>query len=36
MNYELIAPCHFGLEACTKKEVLSLGYEIREVADGRV
>ena len=36
MNYELIAPCHFGLEACTKREVLSLGYEIREVADGRV
>ena len=36
MNYELIAPCHFGLEACTKREVSGLGYEIREVSDGKV
>ena len=36
MNYDLIAPCHFGLEACTKKEIQRLGYEIREVSDGRV
>ena len=26
--YELIAPCHFGLEAVLKKEILDLGYEI--------
>ncbi len=36
MNYELIAPCHFGLEACTKREITGLGYEIREVSDGKV
>ena len=36
MNYELIAPCHFGTESCTKKEVLQLGYEISEVSDGKV
>lgn len=35
-QYELIAPCHFGLEACTKREILALGYEISEVSDGRV
>lgn len=35
-NYELIAPCHFGLEACTKREVTGLGYEISGVADGKV
>ncbi len=33
---ELIVPCHFGLEAVTKKEVIDLGYEITEVTDGRV
>ena len=36
MQYELIAPCHFGLEACTKKEIGALGYEVREVSDGKV
>ena len=36
MTYELIAPCHFGLEACTKKEIIKLGYEITEVTDGKV
>lgn len=34
--YELTAPCHFGLEACTKKEISRLGYEISEVSDGKV
>lgn len=34
--YELIAPCHFGLEAVLKKEILDLGYEISQVEDGRV
>ena len=33
---ELIAPCHFGLEAVLKREILDLGYEILEVEDGRV
>ena len=35
-RYELIAPCHFGLEAVLKKEILELGYEIVSVEDGRV
>ena len=33
---ELIAPCHFGLEAVLKREITELGYEIAEVEDGRV
>ena len=33
---ELIAPCHFGLEAVLKREILDLGYEIAQVDDGRV
>lgn len=35
-TYELLAPCHFGLEAVLKKEILDLGYEISRVEDGRV
>ncbi|MBQ8318011.1 MAG: class I SAM-dependent RNA methyltransferase [Lachnospiraceae bacterium] len=36
-NYvELIAPCHFGLEAVLKREIQDLGYEIVAVEDGRV
>ncbi len=35
-TFELIAPCHFGLEACTKKEVMRLGCDITEVSDGKV
>lgn len=35
-QYELIAPCHFGLEAVLKREILDLGYEISAVEDGRV
>lgn len=34
--FELIAPCHFGLEAVLKKEIYELGYEITKVEDGRV
>ena len=34
--YELIAPCHFGLEAVLKEEILDLGYEISQVEDGKV
>ena len=33
---ELVAPCHFGLEAVLKKEVVDLGYEVTEVENGRV
>lgn len=32
---ELIAPCHFGLEAVLKREIIDLGYDIAEVEDGR-
>ncbi|MDE6714431.1 MAG: class I SAM-dependent RNA methyltransferase [Lachnospiraceae bacterium] len=35
-RYELIAPCHFGLEAVLKKEIIDIGYEISSVEDGRV
>ena len=35
-TYELVAPCHFGLEAVTKREIYDLGYEITRVEDGRV
>lgn len=35
-SYELIAPCHFGLEAVLKKEILGLGYEIVSTQDGRI
>ena len=35
-TYELIAPCHFGLESVLKREIYDLGYEITKVEDGRV
>ena len=35
-KFELIAPCHFGLEAVLKKEIIDLGYDITQVEDGRV
>lgn len=35
-RFNLIAPCHFGMEAVLKKEILDLGYEIVCVEDGRV
>ena len=35
-EYELFAPCHFGLESVLKREIMNLGYEITEVVDGRV
>lgn len=35
-QFEFIAPCHFGLESVLKKEIMDLGYEIRQVEDGRV
>ena len=33
---ELIAPCHFGLEAVLKREIYDLGYDVLKVEDGRV
>lgn len=35
-RYELMAPCHFGLEAVLKREITNLGYEIVKAEDGRV
>lgn len=35
-RYKLMAPCHFGLEAVLKKEIIDLGYDILSVEDGRV
>ena len=35
-TFELITPCHFGLEAVMKREILDLGYEIQSVEDGKV
>lgn len=34
--YEIIAPCHFGLESVLKREIFDLGYDISQVEDGRV
>ena len=33
---ELIAPCHWGMEAVLKREITDLGYEISRVEDGKV
>lgn len=35
-RYELIAPCHFGLEAVLKREIIDLGYDVASVEDGRI
>ena len=35
-QWELIAPCHFGLEAVLKREIMDLVYEISQVEDGKV
>ena len=35
-RFELNAPCHFGMEAVLKNEIIDLGYDITEVADGRI
>lgn len=35
-RFELIAPCHFGLESVLKREIIDLGYDVSEVLDGRV
>lgn len=35
-TFDLLVPCHFGLEAVLKREIYDLGYEITKVEDGRV
>ena len=35
-TYELIAPCHFGLESVLKREIQDLGYDVTFVEDGKV
>ena len=35
-TFDLLVPCHFGLEAVLKREIYDLGYEITRVEDGRV
>ena len=35
-TFELIAPCHFGMEAVLKREIYDLGYDVTLVEDGRV
>lgn len=35
-QFEYISPCHFGLEAVLKRELMDLGYEITKVEDGKV
>ena len=35
-KFELIAPCHFGLEAVLKREITDLGYDVIKTEDGRV
>lgn len=34
--YELIAPCHFGMEAVLKREITDLGYDVSQVDNGKV
>lgn len=36
MIFELICPCHFGMEAVLKREIIDLGYDIAKVEDGKV
>ena len=35
-TFDLLVPCHFGLEAVLKRDIYDLGYEITKVEDGRV
>ena len=35
-QFEYISPCHFGLEAVLKRELMDLGLEITKVEDGKV
>lgn len=35
-QFEIILPCHFGLESVLKREVIDIGYDVTKVEDGRV
>jgi len=35
-TFEIIAPCHFGMESVLKREITDLGYDVGAVTDGRV
>lgn len=35
-TFEIMTPCHFGLEAVLKREITDLGYDVSKVEDGRV
>ena len=35
-KFDIVVPCHFGLEYVLKKEIMDLGYDTTEVADGRI
>ena len=35
-TFPIVVPCHFGLEAVLKREIIDLGYEIEKVEDGRI
>lgn len=35
-QFDIIVPCHFGMESVLKKEIIELGYDISQVEDGRV
>ena len=30
-KFEIIAPCHFGLESVLKREIYDIGYDITKV-----
>ena len=35
-TFPIVVPCHFGLEAVLKREIIDLGYDIERVEDGRI
>lgn len=35
-QFEYVSPCHFGLEAVLKRELMDLGYNVTKVEDGKV
>ena len=35
-SFEMISPCHFGLESVLKREITDLGLQITKVEDGKV
>lgn len=35
-RFDIMIPCHFGLESVCKREITDLGYEIKAVSDGRI